>query len=179
MSLSEKLNLTEILERKYPVKVDAFHQALVQRVSLRSPGMSGGLRDIFLSSQPEYYGRFDGQSFTIRKKKRFFVSLSNLALIEGRYFHEGESTRVIFYISSFNGIMKFFAVMLACCYLIGFLFLCFSTAFKEWGLIPFAFLAGHAVILFSIFYIILRRSVSKVFYQIDLDFEKYLRDLER
>jgi hypothetical protein len=61
------------------------------------------------------------------------------------------------------------------------IFLAFSGLAAKFGFMPFVFLLLHALLMFGVFYFMLRRSVSKVSENLDRDFKimiQYLPELD-
>lgn len=173
----DKLGLSEELSLKYYVQTEDFVFQFQKNVD-PGEGYVSGLFDALGSTKIDYRGTVSSSNFTIRKKKKFFDSISAIALITGQIVKEKNGTRLLITISSFTGIMKFVAWLLAIVYVVAAVFITFSGLIEKYGLIPYLFLILHALVLFLILYFILRRSVSKVASNLDPDFKMMIRDLD-
>lgn len=173
----DKLGLSEELSLKYYVRPDDF-VSLFQKNVDSGDGLFSGAFDALRFSKTDYRGTITATDFSIRKKKRFFDSISAIALITGQIVREKNGTRLLVTITSFTGIMKFVTWLLAIVYVVAAVFITFSGLIEKHGLIPYLFLILHALMLLLIFYFILRRSVSKVASNLDPDFKMMIRDLE-
>jgi hypothetical protein len=121
------------------------------------------------------------QNLPFEKKRRFFDSLSAIPLISGTIQSEKNGTRLLVNVCAFQGIMKYITWLLAFIYVAAAIFLAFSGLAAKFGFMPFVFLLLHALLMFGIFYFILRRSVSKVSENLDRDFKimiQYLPELD-
>lgn len=169
----DKLGLSEDVSLKYYVTHIDFVEQFQKNID---PNLSS-LFDVFSSSKIDYRGTISSSKFSIRKKRRFFDSLSAIPLISGTIQSEKNGTRLNVNVRAFTGIMKYITWMLAVIYVVAAIFLAFSGLATKYGILPFLFLILHAFVIFLIFYLILRRSVSKVSENLDRDFKIMIQDL--
>jgi hypothetical protein len=168
-----KLGLSEDLSLKYYVP----HKDFVEQFQKSVDTNNGGLFDALSSSKIDYRGKVTASEFSIRKKKRFFDSLSAIPLISGTIASEKNGTRLNVTVCAFTGIMKYMFWTLCFIYVAATIFLAFGGLAAKFGFTPFLFLLLHALLIFGIFYFILRRSVSKVSENLDRDIKIMIQDL--
>jgi hypothetical protein len=169
----DKLGLSEDLSLKYYVQ----HIDFVEQFQKCTDPNQSGVFDVFSSSKIDYRGNVSSSEFAVRKKKRFFDSLSAIPLISGTIQSEKNGTRLLVNVCAFTGIMKYITWMLVFIYVAAAIFLAFSGLATKYGMLPFLFLILHAFVIFLVFYLILRRSVSKVSENLDRDFKLMMKDL--
>lgn len=172
----EKLGLEEELLLKYYVQHTDFVNKF-QKLTDSDQGAFSGAFDAFSSSKAEYRGKISSIGFSVRKKKKFFDSLSAIPLISGTLASEKNGTRLLVNVCAFTGITKYISWMLAGIYVAAAIFLAFSDLTTKFGFMPLLFLFLHATLMFGIFYFILRRSVAKVAENLDRDFKIMIQDL--
>ncbi|MBK6950583.1 MAG: hypothetical protein IPH24_00685 [Crocinitomicaceae bacterium] len=176
----DKLGLSEDLSLKYYVRHEDFVEQM-QKFTDSDQGLFSGAFDAFSSSKVDYRGTINISEFSIRKKKRLFDSLSGIPLISGTIQNEKNGTRLLVNVCAFTGILKYMFWLLCSIYIAAAIFLAFSGLAAKFGFMPFVFLLLHAILMFGVFYFMLRRSVSKVSENLDRDFKimiQYLPELD-
>lgn len=176
----DKLGLSEDLSLKYYVRHANFVEQF-QKHTDSDQSLFSGAFDAFSSSKIEYRGTISSSEFSIRKKKRFFDSLSAIPLISGTILSEKNGTRLLVNVCAFSSLLKYMFWLLCFLYVAAAIFLAIFGLAEKFGFVPFVFLLLHALLMFGIFYFILRRSVSKVSENLDRDFKimiQYLPELD-
>ncbi len=108
--------------------------------------------------------------------------MSAIPLIYGTILSEKNGTRLQVTVCAFTGMLKYVVWFLCFIYIAAAIFLAVGGLAAKFGFMPFVFLLLHALLMFGIFYFILRRSVSKVSENLDRDFKimiQYLPELDR
>ncbi len=177
----DKLGLSEDLSLKYYVRQEDFIRELKKNVDIEYGNRFGDISYAFGINKTAYRGKVNEDSFLLRKKKSFFDSVSSIAVISGQITDEKNGTRVNVTICSFTMMVKLMGICLIAFYAIAAIYLPYSELIQKFGYMPFVFILGHALIMFLIFYAILRRSVSKISENLDRDFKimiQYLPELD-
>jgi hypothetical protein len=127
--------------------------------------------DAFSSSKNDYKGTVTQDSFDIKRRWRFFDVNLNFAKAKGTIEQKGSNLIIMTEINAFQGQMMIFFISLIVFYLI--FIIAISTADNVGGNVPgfaYPFILIHALFMFGIPYFIMRRSVSRMKYELERDF---------
>jgi hypothetical protein len=166
-SLLEKLKLTDHLTTELIIERKEFIDKLKRNVDEGNISVFFSPFEIFSSSKNEYIGTVTYDSFKLRRRKRIFDMKQGYAIVEGT-FKQNENTLIInSTIKGFRGIFIFYLVALLFAYMAGFFAFIFSDVSQPIWL-PLFFLL-HAAFMFGIPYFIMRKSVSRMKYDLERD----------
>ena len=134
--------------------------------------MSDQFFEALTSGKNEYKGTIDHHFFKLRKRRRIFDTNRNFALAEGTM-HEKDGKLVLeTEIKGFHSMMKFFYAFILGFYLIFILGFTFTSFFAKDSVplfvLPFIFI--HALLMLGIPYFVMRRSVTRMKYELERDF---------
>lgn len=120
------------------------------------------------SSQNEYKGNIENNSFELKKRRKLFDTNYSFAKVTGQIIQETDKLIIKTQISAFQGKMIFFMAFLLLFYAI------FISAFlfTENGGIKFfifPFILFHMSIMMGIPYFIMKRSVTRMIYDLERD----------
>jgi hypothetical protein len=169
-SILERLKLVDYLTTEIPIEKKDFVEKLKMNVDQGDTGIFLSAFEAFSRSKNEYKGTVTFDSFKIRRRRKFFDMRASLAVAEG-HFRQRENLLVIeSTIKSFRGIFIFFIAFILMFYMasIGTLILSDIPGTMEWVFVPFIFI--HASFMLGIPYIIMRRGVSRMKYELERDF---------
>jgi hypothetical protein len=158
-----KIGLVDNVSIELPVRRDEFLKTL--RIHVDEPG--GELFEVFSNSKNDYKGRVSHDTFDIRKRRRLFDSRLNFARAAGRVSGKDDSTIIDVELTGYSPLVIPFFVFLFLVY--GFVIA--SILFQSDGFlwtIPLVVL--HALFMIGIPYIVMRKSMSRIRYDMERDF---------
>ena len=126
--------------------------------------------DAFSVSKNEYKGIVTQDNFEIKRKRRFFDMNLNFSKAKGTIIQNDSKLIIDTEINAFQGQMMFMLIFLIVFYLI--FIIAFYTADRINGnspVIAFPFILIHALFMFGIPYLMMRRSVSRMKYDLERD----------
>lgn len=121
--------------------------------------------DIFSANKKEYIGQIDYNSFKIKRRKKFFDTKMNLAVATGTINQHNDQLLIDIEISGFNQFFILYYVLITIFYV---LFI-FAIGSEDNGIpvFVFPFILLHALLMYSIPYFIMRRSVKNLKYELE------------
>ncbi|TGD58069.1 hypothetical protein [Flavobacterium humi] len=129
------------------------------------------------TGENEYKGTIDNRSFKLRRRRRLFDTNNNFALAEGTM-HEKEGKLVLeTEIKGFHTMMKFFYAIVMGFYLIFIFGLAFTSFFVKDSVPLFVplLIFLHALLMIGIPYFAMRRSVTRMKYELERDFHFWMK----
>lgn len=125
--------------------------------------------EAFSFNGKEYSGTVASNSFKIRKRRKFFDMNPGLATAEGNFRQNGESLIIESKIKGFHPFIAFFMSLALIAYFVVTASVISGDLNEGMGLAFFPFLLIHATFMFGIPYLMMRRSVSKLKYDLERD----------
>lgn len=167
-SFLEKIGLIDHLTTKLKVKKQDFASALYYSVDIGSTSLLAGAFDAFSSSAHSYRGIVTPDSFSIRRKKRFFDMNGSYAKAEGHFYQEGDLLIIDSKITGFyQAYLPFFIIALIFYAVFIGVFL-FTGDHSSYFILPF--LAFHACLMLGIPLFIMVKSVKRLKHELERDF---------
>jgi hypothetical protein len=126
--------------------------------------------DVFSSSKNNYKGVVSYDSFEIKRKHRLFDMNMNFAKVMGKFKQKENNLLIDMNINAFQGkmmVMFIFMLLFYTIFIIGFSFAENVDGNAAGIALPFIFI--HALFMFGIPYLMSRRSVSRMKYEIERD----------
>jgi hypothetical protein len=169
-SILERLKLVDYLTTEIPIAKKDFIEKLKMNVDHGDTGVFLSAFEVFSSSKNEYKGIVTFESFKIRRRRKFFDMNMNLAVAEGSFKQRENLLIIESTIKGFRGIFIPFIAFLLIFYIAFIASIIFSDSSGNmgWFFVPFIFI--HASIMLGIPYFIMRRSVSRMKYELERDF---------
>jgi hypothetical protein len=161
----ERIKLVDHLTTEVPLERREFVEKLKANVD---PGDTGTLfvfPEIFSKSKNEYKGSVTYDDFKIRRKKKIFEFNSMLAVATGQLRQTDKGVIVDAEINGFHSVYILFAALAAMVY-VGFIVM-LITQRVGWYLLPLIVL--HAAFMLGIPYMMIRRGVSRMKYDLERD----------
>ncbi|MBT1696672.1 hypothetical protein KK083_07295 [Fulvivirgaceae bacterium PWU4] len=169
-SLLERLKLVDYLTTEISIDKREFVEKLKKNIDQGDTGTFFSAFEAFSSSKNEYKGTVTPDSFKLRRRRKMFDMNRSLAIAEGT-FRQKENLLVIeATISGFRSIFIPFIVLLLLLYVTAAVsFSLYNTAGTlMWFMFPFMLV--HASLMLGIPYFVMRRSVSRMKYELERDF---------
>ena len=141
-----------------------------------STGMMSDTFDVFSSSKNEFKGQVNFDSFKIKRRRRFFDTNMNFAVANGTFIENNEQLIVETEINGFNNFFIVFYIFLIVFYSIIILVVSGDNNSESFIVIPFLLL--HGTFMFAIPYLIMRRSVKRLKYELEREFYYLTRHLK-
>lgn len=129
------------------------------------------------SGQNEYKGKVAHDSFEISQRRRLFDMNFNMAVATGRVESHDSNTRIKTEINGFAGYWIFFILIALIVYVFGFIIV-LSSARKPNDFLAIPFLLIHASLMIGIPFLVIRRSVKAMKYNLEREFH-YIAKSER
>ena len=135
-------------------------------------GVSDHFFEALTSSKNEYKGNIDNHLFKLRRRRRFLDTNRNFAVAEGTMAEKDGKLILETEITGFHYLMKFFYAFIIVFYLIFIIGFSFTTVFEadSVSFFVFPFILVHALLMLGIPYFVMRRSVSRMKYELERDF---------
>lgn len=169
-SILERLKLVDYLTTEIPIEKNLFIEKLKMNVDQGDTGIFLSAFEAFSSSKNQYKGMVTSDSFKIRRRRKLFDMNMSWPVAEGRFKQRDNTLVIESTITSFRGIFIPFIVLMIMFYLafiVSFIFSGVPAKFG-WLFVPFVFI--HASIMFGIPYVIMRRGVSRMKYELEREF---------
>lgn len=132
--------------------------------------MMSDLFDIFSSSKNEFKGEINFDSFKIKRRRRFFDTNMNFALAHGTFAKKNGQLRIETEINGFNNFFVVYYVFLILFYSLFIFIFAFTVKNGAGGFFAIPFITLHGTLMFSIPYIMIRRSVQRLKYELEREF---------
>lgn len=169
-SILERLKLVDYLTTEISIDRKDFIERLKMNVDQGDIGIFFSAFEAFSPSKNEYKGTVTFDAFKIRRRRKFFDMSMSLAIAEGS-FRQRENLLIIeSTIKGFRGIFVpfiAFILMFYIAFIAAFIF-SYNSGSMEWLIVPFIFI--HASIMLGVPYLIMRRGVSRMKYELERDF---------
>ena len=169
-SILERLKLVDYLTTEIPIAKKDFVEKLKMNVDPGDIGIFLSAFEVFSRSKNEYKGIITSESFKIRRRRKFFDMNMSFAVAEGGLKQRENLLIIESTIKAFSGIFIPFIAFLLTIYIALTITFIFSDSLGNmgWFFAPFIFI--HASIMLGIPYFIMRRSVSRMKYELERDF---------
>lgn len=131
-------------------------------------GIMSDTFDVFSSSKNEFKGQVDFENFKIKRRRRFFDTNMNFAVAKGTFIENNGLLIVETEINGFNNFFIVFYVLLIIFYSIFIFALSCDNINESFIAIPFLLL--HGAFMFAIPYLVMRRSVKRLKYELEREF---------
>lgn len=168
-----KINLLESITIKLDSTKSDFIRAFEENVDESDLNISDSFFEALVSSSNEYKGTIGNPGFKLRRRRKFFDTSRNFAVAEGTMAEKDGKLILETEIKGFHSSMKFFYIFLFVIYFIfvaGFILASLFNTKPETPFFLFPFLFIHALFMLGIPYFIMRRSVSRMKYELERDF---------
>jgi hypothetical protein len=169
-AILEKLKLVDYLTTELPIDKKDFIDKLKMHVDQGDIGIFFSAFEVFSSSKNEYKGTVTSDSFKIRRRRKFFDMTMSPAIAEGSFRQRENRLIIESTIKGFHGIFIPFIALLLIFYIAFILSFIFSDNPGAMGLFMIPFIFIHAAFMLGIPYFIMRRSVSRMKYELERDF---------
>jgi hypothetical protein len=133
-----------------------------------STGMFSDTFDVFSSSKNEFKGQVDLDGFKLKRRKRFFDTNMNFAIANGTFAEINGNLIIETEINGSNNFLVIFYIFLILFYAI--FFFLFLTGESKESFIAIPFILLHGTIMFALPYLIMRRSVKRLKYELEREF---------
>nr|WP_321235557.1 hypothetical protein [uncultured Psychroserpens sp.] len=169
-SFLRKIKLIDDMTTELSISKSEFIARLSALVEESSLGLFSDLGDVFSSNRAEYKGRVDYNGFKLKRKRRFFDTKINIAIVTGTYRQVADKLVIDSKIVGFKGVMIFFFLFILLFYLL------FIGTFLSNGIdsnmptFVLPFMLVHALFMFGIPYFIMRRSVKRFKYDLEREY---------
>ncbi|MGS2726035.1 hypothetical protein ACU8DI_05460 [Psychroserpens sp. BH13MA-6] len=147
-----------------------FVNRLQSHVDPSDLGYFSDVFEVFSSSKNEYKGQVDDQGFKLKRRRRFFDSKMNMAIATGRFRQASDTLMIEMEISGFNTGLKLFYIMISIFYVLFLLGFLVSVGTDDAPLFLAPFILLHAAFMFGIPFLIMRRSVKRLKYDLEREF---------
>ncbi len=166
-----KIKLIDFLTIQLSVDKSTFIDNLKDAVDEGDTSIFSGLSDLFDRSKNYYRGSVNYEGFKIRRKRKMFDPSINIALITGKYRKAKDDLIIDVEINGFSRAMIPFYIMITLLYIIFFtMMISMPEEDSEFTWITIPFLIFHAAFMFAIPYMIARRSVKRLKYDLEREF---------
>lgn len=176
--LLQKLKLTQQVDFILDTNKETFIQCFKKNVDDSDLSFSDSLFEAFKGSKNEYKGNITRHSFQLRRRQKLFDSNKKMfALVYGEFFEKESQLIINTKITGFHKSMKFmyaFILTIYVIFLIGFA-LSFSKSSDPIPLFALPFLLLHAALMLGIPYLLMRRSVQRMKYELQRDFHFWIK----
>lgn len=166
-----KLKLIDNFTIELKVSKNDFVTKLKENVVEASVDPFFEMFDLFSSNKKEYKGRVNFEKFEIKRRAKFFDSTLNLAVAKGSLYQKEDRLIIEAEINGFPTFMLFPLFIMVICYALFFFFLLVSYIQDDSPFLwsgPFIFF--HGIFMFGIPYLIMRRSTSRLKYDLEREF---------
>jgi hypothetical protein len=166
--LLERLKLIQHFTIEIEAEKSDFVKKLMERVDEGSTGTFFSAFEAFDSSKNEYKGTARSDGFKIRRRRKFFDMNLNLAIAKGSYRQKDNLLLIDTEIYGFHGMLIPFYIFVPIFYVIGIIvFLTTDNPPQPWFVFPF--IVVHAVFMLGIPYLIMRKGVNRMKYDLERD----------
>jgi hypothetical protein len=163
-----QLKLTDQLTTELEISRSEFVARLSAVTDKGDTGIFSDAFDVFSSSKNEFKGRVHYAGFEIKRRKRMFEPNLNMAVATGTIHERDGQVRVETEVNGFHDFFIFFYVGLTVFYIIFILSIWNSDA--GIGFYPFLFVVFHGLLMFTLPYFMIRRSVKRLKYELEREF---------
>jgi hypothetical protein len=169
-SLLERLKLIDHLTTEISIDKRDFVEKLKKNVDQGNTGTLFSAFEAFSSSKNEYKGTVTPDTFKLRRRRKMFDMNRSLAIAEGNFRQKENLLIIEATISGFRNIFIPFIVIVLLFYAASAVsfFLYGNAGALMWLILPV--LLVHASLMLGIPYFIMRKSVSRMKYELERDF---------
>ncbi|HVD96573.1 MAG TPA: hypothetical protein VNB90_00120 [Cytophagaceae bacterium] len=161
----EKIKVKDHFTTALSISKDDFLSRLSSIVEEADMNIFADAFDVFSSSRKEYKGQVSPEGFKFKRRKKMFDMNLNFATVKGKIDELNGQLVIETEINGFTGVMPFFYAMLVFIYSMIVL-----TTIKGNGSGVLVFIIPHGIFMFLIPYFMMRRSVSKMKYELEREF---------
>lgn len=174
-SVLKRLKLVDHLVTEVAIDKKDFVERLKANVDAGSTSQFFASLEMFSSSKNEYKGLVTDEHFKIRRRRRLFDVRMSVAVAEGTFKARENLLVIESTIRGFNGIFIPFIVFALIFYLLFIVTFIFtdSPGIFRWLIIPLVMI--HAFFMIGFPYFIMRRSISRMKYELERDFHYMAR----
>lgn len=154
------------------IQKNEFVSKLKQQVDVASIGVFSDMFDVFTPGKNEYKGEVGYDGFKIKRRRRFFDVNMNLAIATGTFQQEDEKLIIETEINGFSGMLIPFYLFGLVFYAIAIGTMLTANNFSgNGGGFPIVFfLIIHAAFMFGLPYLMMRRSLKRMKYDLEREF---------
>jgi hypothetical protein len=167
-NLLERLQLIDFFVMEIEAEKSTFVKRFKENVDEGSTGLMFSSFEIFNSGKNEYKGLVNYDGFKIRRKKKLFDMNVNMAIAQGTYRQKDNLLVIETEVNGFHPMLIAFFVVVFMFYLVFFFGFFFSDPQLPWFFIPFIIL--HAAFMFGLPYLLIRRSIKRMKYELEREF---------
>ncbi|RZJ56169.1 MAG: hypothetical protein EOO44_00575 [Flavobacterium sp.] len=171
-NLLHKLKLIQDLKFKLNISKTEFTKKFRENVDESNLGYEPF--EVFQSSTNHYKGNIYNNNFELKKRKRFFDTRYSFAKVTGQLVEENEHLNIEVEINAFKKRMIIFFGFLILFYLVFIIVSIFGGEVSSTPLFFLPFLMIHMCVMLGIPYFMIRRSVSKMAYDLERDFHYWV-----
>ena len=164
----KRLKLIDYLTTELKISKARFVAKLTSVTDEGNTGEFSNPFEAFSSGNNEFKGHITYDGFKIKRRRKFFDTNINIAVATGSFSEENENLKIETEINGFNRFFIPFYIILIIFYSIFFLGLSKSNTNSVFFVFPFLIL--HASIMFGIPYLMMRRSVKRLKYELEREF---------
>lgn len=166
----KKIKLIEELTTELEANKHDFVDRLMLTVDEADITGFSNMLNPFTSGKNEYKGHVDYYGFKIKRKRKFFDMQSSTATAEGSYIQKGSRLIINTRINGFSRLMIPFYIFAALIYISFSITLLAAPLDGMTGLIAFPFLLIHAALMLGIPYLMMRRGIKRMKYDLEREF---------
>jgi hypothetical protein len=166
----KKIRLIQDLKIELLIERSVFVKTLEANID----GYQSALTDIFSRSKHIYKGTVSYEGFSLKRKRKFFDSNMNWANAKGVFSQMGDKLIIDIQLKVFHPIMVLFVILLVFFYAAAFIMLLMGDMEAAAWTVPITFV--HALLTFGIPYMLIRRNVHLMKYNIERDLYFIMKD---
>ncbi len=164
----KKIKLLEHLTTELEIPKNVFVSNFKQAVDEGSTGLFTNSFEVFSSSNNEYKGQVGYEGFKIKRRRKLFDMSPSTAVASGTYRQHQEKLIIETEINAFSGMMIPLFVLLIFMYTIAIgSFIVADQIEGNAAGVAIPFLILHAIFMFGIFYLLMRRSAKRMKYELE------------
>ncbi len=164
----KRLKLIDNMTITLPISKLIFVNRLSEITDEGGTGAMSDTFDVFSSSKNEFKGQVNFDGFKIKRRRRFFDTNMNFAVANGTFVENNEQLTIETEINGFNNFLIVFYVLLIGFYLFLFFIVSMSGDSTDFIVIPFLLL--HGTLMFVMPYLMMRRGVERLKYELEREF---------
>ncbi|SEN85131.1 hypothetical protein SAMN05444671_2254 [Flavobacterium sp. CF108] len=165
-----KINLVKDITIQLPVSKIDFTEKF--RNNVDESDLSFVPFEVFQSSKNEYKGNIDGSAFELKKRRRLFDTNYSFAEVTGSLIEKNDNLVIDAEILGFKKRMIIIFAFIVLFYLIIFTAMLLGGDTISFIFLPF--LLFHMAIMLGIPYLVIRRSVNRMAYDLERDFHYWV-----
>lgn len=166
----DQLKLSDHLTTTLELTKAEFINAFNKNVDIGNIGLFSNAFEVFSSSPNRYKGTISENSFALKMKRRMFGSNMKMSRAYGVFRQENGKLIIETEIKGFNQFVKFFLGFFLLIYAGAISTFLLNTALHKEIYVLIALIIAHAVFMFSVFYLLICRSVRYMKYDLEREF---------